>query len=594
MRFTKIICAIVSSLAVTVSAQVVTQAPALAPAPPQPAYDAVALREVVRKALETNALQPGTRLAPVPAALLPGAPVQPASLSNAPVTPLTTYAYNVISGGTSNRGPVVALTLREAIALALEHNLDLKVFRYNPVISEYERRSLYGVYDPTFNAGFTHSERNNPPGGINLNTGNPTPGTESKVDNFAAGLSGYLPTGLKYGFTGNLAENQVSTPFFLGTNAFGQPAFGLRSSDTWSSAAAFTATQPLLRDFWIDNSRLQIKLARRNVQINELVFERQMMDIVNRTEQAYYQLVAAREAVRIGEADVAVKKQFFEEQQQRVKVGVLAPLEEKLAQAELGKSQSALINYHGLAVDAETILKGLIYDDFAQRLDTYIEPSDRLLALPASFELIDAFNEAMEKRPDLQQYRLLLEKAQIQLKYTYNQLFPRLDLIGTLGYNGLALSSGGALDQIAQQRYEQSSVGIQFSVPLWRQADRNLHRAAKETKAQAIYALVLQEQIVQEQVDFEVRLIRTYWLQIPYTREVTLAEQAALDAEKKKLEAGKSTSFQVLKIATDLTTAHVNEVRAILIYNQALSELAFRKGTTLERWRIDRPGRVNR
>ena len=588
MRFTRIICAIVSSLAVAVTAQV---PPAPAPAPAVADQNDARLREAVRKALEGNAPQPGAPAVPAPAEPAAGQPLQPVPPTIPPVAPLSTYSYS--GSTTSNRGPV-ALSLREAVALALEHNLDLKVFRLNPVISEYDRRALYGVYDPTFNAGFAHSERNNPPGGINLNTGNPTPGTESKVDNINAGLSGYLPTGLKYGFTGNAAENQVTTPFPLGTNSFGQPTFGRRSSDTWSSAAAFTATQPLLRDLWIDGSRLQIKLGRRNVEFSELGFERQMMDIVNRTEQAYYQLVAAREAVRVGESDVAVKKQFYEEQQQRVKVGVLAPLEEKLAQAELGKSESALINYRGQAVDAETILKVLIYDDFVRRLDTRLEPSDRLLALPASFELIDAFKEAMEKRPDLQQFRVLLERAQIQLKYTYNQLFPRLDLTGTLGYNGLALNTGGALDQIAQQRYEQSSVGIALSFPLWRQADRNIHKAARESKAQAIYALAQQEQIVQEQVDFEVRLIRTYWAQIPYTREVTIAEQAALEAEKKKLEAGKSTSFQVLKIATDLTTAQVNEIKAILIYNQALSELSFRKGTTLERWRIDRPQRVNR
>ena len=561
MRLTKIFCAIVSSLAVAVSAQVVTQIPA----PALPANHDDALREAARQALESAPPQTG---------------------------PLTTYDYSVTGSITNSRGPVVGLTLREAVALALQHNLDLKVFRYNPVISEYDRRALFGVYDPAFNAGFTHSERSNPPGGINLNTGNPTPGTETKVDNITAGLNGYLPTGLKYGFTGNLAENLVNAPFLLLSNS--PNVFGHRVSDTYSSAAAFTATQPLLRDFWIDSSRLQIKLAKRTVEINELAFERQMMDIVNRTEQAYYQLVATREGVRIGEADVAVKKQFYEEQQQRVKVGVLPSLEEKLAQAELGKSQSALINFRGQATDAEMILKGLIYDDFAKHLDSRIEPSDRLMALPASFELIDAFKEAMEKRPDLQQYRVLLEKAQIQLKYTHNQLFPRLDLTGTLGYNGLALSAGGALDQIAQQRYEQSSVGIALSFPLWRQADRNLHKAAQETKAQAIYALAQQEQIVQEQVDFEVRLIRTYWMQIPFTREVTLAEQAALDAERKKLEAGKSTSFQVLKIASDLTSAQVNEIKAILIYNQALSELSFRKGTTLERWRIDRPVRANR
>ena len=136
MRLTKIFCAIVSSLAVAVSAQVVTQIPA--PAPAAPANNDDALREAARQALESATPRPG---------------------------PLTTYDYSVTGSITNSRGPVVGLTLREAVALALQHNLDLKVFRYNPVISEYDRRALFGVYDPTFNAGFTHSERSNPPGG---------------------------------------------------------------------------------------------------------------------------------------------------------------------------------------------------------------------------------------------------------------------------------------------------------------------------------------------------------------------------------------------------------------------------------------------
>ena len=260
----------------------------------------------------------------------------------------------------------------------------------------------------------------------------------------------------------------------------------------------------------------------------------------------------------------------------------------------MAKSQSTLIAARAQAIDAEAVLKGLILDDFGRRLDVSLELTDRMVAVPATLELADAFAEAMQKRPDLQQARLVLEQAQIQLKYTFNQLFPRLDVIGTLGYNGLDPKPAGALGNISDRLYEQYSIGAALKFPLTSQAERNLHRASKEAKAQAILDLKRQEQIVEEQVDFEVRLIRTYWAQIPLTREVTAAEISALDAEKKKLEQGKSTQFEVLKIATDLTVAQVNEIRAILVYNQALSELAFRKGTTLERWNIDRPVRSNR
>jgi outer membrane protein TolC len=591
MRFTKKLFALVSSLTLAASVQVGAQAPAQPPATPP--RDDAALREALRKALEgdTTPTAPArdTPLAPA----VPVAPVTPIAPTPLPAAPLTTYPYVVSNFSIGSTG-VVALSLRDAIALALEHNLQLHVSRYNPVITEYGRRSLYAVYDPTITGSIGRENNNRESGGINLNTGNTQPGTRSETDTMSFGLSGQTPIGTTYGLTHVIGRNVVNTPFLLGTNSFGEPVFLRRQSDTYNSQAALTVTQPLLRDFWINNERLQIKLARRNVQISELLFERQVMDIVNRVEQAYYGLVAAREAVRVGESDVAVKKQFFDEQRKRVEVGILAPLDEKLAQAELAKSESALIGFRRLAADAESVLKALIHDNYINQVQIEIQLTDRLLAMPATLELFDAFREAVEKRPDLQQLRLELEKAQIQLKYDFNQLFPRLDAYGSLGYNGLDTDVGGALRDLSERNFEQSTYGLRLSFPLTMLGPRNNLKANKAVKEQAIWALKQLEDIVLQEVDFEVRLIRTLWAQIPYTREVTIAQQAAFDAERKKLEQGKSTSFNVLTIASDLTGAQVDEIRAILTYNQALAELAFRKGATLERWNIDRPQRANK
>jgi outer membrane protein TolC len=596
MRFTKNLFALISSLVFVTSLQIQAQAPAQPPAnPPQ---DDAALREALRKALGDDAPAapvretPATPATPV-APMAPVVPVTPIAPTPVLVSPLTTYPYLVTNASLGTTG-VVALSLRDAIALALQNNLELQVFRYNPVISEYGRRALYSVYDPTVRGSFSRNENTRESGGINLNTGNTQPGTDSQTETAAFGVSGLTPIGTTYDLSHNIVRNQVTTPFLLGTNSFGEPVFGRRNSDTYTSAAALTVVQPLLRDLWIDNERLQIKLARRNVQIAELSFERQVMDIINRVEQAYYGLVAAREAVRVGQADVAVKKQFFDEQRRRVEVGILAPLDEKLAQAELAKSESLLIGFRGLAADAESVLKGLIQENYLNNIGTELQLTDRLLAMPATLELFDAFKEAMEKRPDLQQARLELEKARIRLKYDFNQLFPRLDAFGTLGYNGLDTSVRGALGDISDREFENKTIGLQLNFPLTMWGPRNKRKQDEVVKEQAILELKHLEDIIIQEVDFEVRLIRTRWAQIPYTREVTIAQQAALEAEKKKLDAGKSTSFNVLTIASDVTLAQVEEIRAILTYNQALAELAFRKGTTLERWNIDRPTRANK
>src|SRR6185503_11674222 len=107
-------------------------------------------------------------------------PIVPTPVPN---TPFTTYSYAVINTNTSGTN---ALSLRDAIVLALEHNLDLQVFRYDPLINEYTRRSLYGVYDPALSARLGRAEAERETGGINLNTGNTQPGTTSETDSLQA------------------------------------------------------------------------------------------------------------------------------------------------------------------------------------------------------------------------------------------------------------------------------------------------------------------------------------------------------------------------------------------------------------------------
>jgi outer membrane protein TolC len=317
------------------------------------------------------------------------------------------------------------------------------------------------------------------------------------------------------------------------------------------------------------------------------------MDIINKVEQAYYTLVANRELVVAAEADVGVKKQFFDEQHRRVEVGSLAPLEENLAKAEFALSQLNLITARKNDLDAEAILKGLIYDNFANRLNIHLDPTDRMLAMPTQLELFDAFREAVDKRPDLQAERLRLEQLKIQLKYDNNQLFPSLDVIGTYGVNGLDNHQDNAFSDQTGQRFPQYSYGLRLTTPFTFWTERNKRKATMNAKEQELWKLKAMEETIIQDVDAQIRLLRTTWETIPLRRAQTAYEESALEAEKKKLEAGKSTSFNVLSIASDLTRARSDEIGTLRDYNQAISELHFRKGTTLERWRIRTPQKEN-
>jgi outer membrane protein len=379
------------------------------------------------------------------------------------------------------------------------------------------------------------------------------------------------------------------------TNAFGQPILVKSVSDTWDASAGITVSQPLLRNFWIDPTRLQMKLARRDVQIADLTFERTVMDIINQVEKAYYVLIAERELVRVDEADVAVKRQLYDENKRRVEVGTMRPLDEQLARSELALSEINLTVERNKTVDAENVLKGLIHDDFINQLNVPLIPSDKLLPVPPPVgPLFEEFKEAVEKRPDLQSERFNLEKKQIQLKFAVNQLFPQLDVFGTLNFNGLDPHLSGALGDIRNRDFEQDIIGLRLDIPFTFWKERKEKKKAEVEKEQQIWTLKQLEETILQEVDVEVRLLRTTWNTLPMRREQIAYQQAALEAQRRMLEVGKSTSYEVLRIASDLAAAQANEVGTLRDYNQALSELAFRKGTTLERWRIDRPARSSK
>ena len=123
-------------------------------------------------------------------------------------------------------------------------------------------------------------------------------------------------------------------------------------------------------------------------------------------------------------------------------------------------------------------------------------------------------------------------------------------------------------------------------MPLGSTGARNNYKAAKATKTQMALQLKQLEQTVLVQIENAIAVAMTSFERVRATKNASDFAEAALDAEQKKLQNGKSTSFQVLQLQRDLTAARSAEIRALADYNIALSQLALNEGTTLERRKI--------
>ncbi|PYJ01066.1 MAG: hypothetical protein DME25_19040, partial [Verrucomicrobia bacterium] len=145
-------------------------------------------------------------------------------------------------------------------------------------------------------------------------------------------------------------------------------------------------------------------------------------------------------------------------------------------------------------------------------------------------------------------------------------------------FNGGGTEFSGALDVVQRADRSFYTYGAQVSIPLGNTSARNNYRSSKAAREQAVVALKRFEQTAMVQIDDAIRQAESSFERVDATRAAREYAELALQAEEKKLESGKSTSFQVLQLQRDLTTARGNEIRALADYNKALSQLSLSEG----------------
>ena len=448
------------------------------------------------------------------------------------------------------------MSLADCVQNALSHNFDVQIERYNPQISLYNLRADYGGYDPTFNISGQHDYDKSGPEG--------TAPTITKDNSFKSDIGGALPWGMTYDLSGNAFKQYVPT------------------NDS-SGAIQAQITQPLLKNFWIDSTRLNIRIAKNQLKFSEQELRGQMITSVTAVANAYYELIFAQQNVQVQQEALTLAQTQLEQDNQRVQIGTLAPLSVQQDQSQVAQNKANLIAAQSTLNTDQNTLKNLLTDNYSKWHDADIQPSESLTAPMQLFDLQDSWNKGMTERPDLLQAQLNVEKQGIQLKFDHNQIFPELDLIGTLGYNGEGPGFSDTFDQFRNTDRPYYTYGAQLSIPLANISARNTYKSQKVTVQQTILQLKQLEQNIMVQIDNAVKQAQSDYQSVEATREARTYAEAALDAEQKTYAVGKATTFEVLQFQNTLTTARGAEIRALANYEEDLSNLALQEGSTLER-----------
>jgi outer membrane protein TolC len=475
----------------------------------------------------------------------------------------------------TNAPGIRKVSLEDCVQSALEKNLDMRIARYNPPQALADLQAAYAGWNPTFTAYGAHNYSMSG-SSFNYSLGVPTVGLTANQNTFNSSLAGLTPWGLNYSIQGNVAQSYAYQN-------------GVREEQA-NGSSSFTLTQPLLKNSWIDQTRWNIKVGKNRVKYTEQGLKQTIMNIVTTVEQAYYDLIYARENVTVQEKAVELAMQLVVENKKRVEVGSLAPLDEKQAEAQAASSQAALISARGSLVLQENTVKQLISDNYAAVEPVDLQPTAPLSAPVRVFDRQISWSKGLTGRPDLLQAKLDVERQGITIKYNYNQLFPELDVLGSYGQaanDSYLQQYSQALNEIAQGTRPSYTYGGQLIFPVGNTGARANYKKSKLAMEQLVLNLKKLEQTIMVTIDDDITQAKSSYQQVAATRAAREYAKEALEAEQKKLENGKSTTYTCLQMQRDLTTARGNEIQALANYNKALAQLSLDEGTSLQRLGIN-------
>ena len=219
-----------------------------------------------------------------------------------------------------------------------------------------------------------------------------------------------------------------------------------------------------------------------------------------------------------------------------------------------------------------------------------IIPADSPVFEPGSENsLEEALQTALIHRPDLLAKKKELDNRNIETKYNENQMLPTLDLIGSLGLNGLSgdsATTNGAYDTALSEAFSTKfglwEFGLNLSYPLGNRAAKSKLAAKRLEVAQLLLDIKELEKNIVVEVREAHRQIKTDIKRVQATRVARKLAEEKLNAEEKKFKVGLSTSFNVLEFQEDLAEKQSNEIKAVIDYNKSLNRLNQVMARTLE------------
>jgi outer membrane protein len=472
-------------------------------------------------------------------------------------------------------GPTLRLTADEAVRLALENNLGIQAERLSPQINTFETAQARAAYAPVLFSNFNSRSSTQPPSSF-------ISGSSALLTNESFSQNGGIGQNVKWG------GGQYS--FSLdGARATTNSAES-RYNPQLSSNLSARYVQPLLRNFKFDSLRQQISTAQNNQVIADIGLRERVTLTSQAVRNAYFDLIGSIEGHKVALQSLQLAQESLKNNQTKVEVGTLAPIDIIEAEAEVASNEEAVINAEARIKTVEDRLRALILNPSQADFWTLrIEPADAPSLTPVAIDVEAAIANALANRTDIARLKKQLDNVGVTIRFAENQRLPALDVTANYNVIGLAgtqfqYGSGfpppildtkvrnftDALRDVAGQNFRTWSVALNFNYPIGTsQAEAGLASARLERQqgGQTLRELELQ---VATAVRDAARSVETNLKRVEATAKARDRAERRYEAEQKRMTVGLSTTFAIFQAQRDLARQRQLEVNAMIDYNRSV------------------------
>jgi outer membrane protein TolC len=450
----------------------------------------------------------------------------------------------------------VQLSIDEAIAIALQRNLQIVVQRYVRNQTQLGVAQALGYYDLNLTGSLDFID--NPSASID-----PTQfSSQGRSNAFGVGVDQNLPTG------GNVSVGVDNSyhPFSRGEAGLALPA-------TYGTGVTFSFDQPLLNAYGRLAAERNIVVAQTNSLISRQDFQLQVTTITQAVVNAYWTLVNNREQLTVARESLQLAKDLNDRNRIQVQVGTLAPLDITQSEAAIATRDEAIIQATSAVGDAEDTLRQLMNFPSGPLWSTPIVPtSDPVTGEKVTAHVDEALRIAFDQRPELHTDLLHLNQAKIDAEYYRSLTKPTLGLHLQYGYQGTGLQFNNAFSQVTGLDFRSWQASLAFKYPIQNRAARAQSAIANIDVDRNAQLYEQEKKVIETEVRRAARGLDTAIKAIDAARIAREFQDKNLDAEKKRYENGMSTAFQITQIQDQLTQARSQEVTATVNYRTALAE----------------------